>query len=719
MLGNVGPLFWPSDIAQIFKQLGNAIAVPHAVMTLLHAFQEACIGHVFFSIEDDTISTWESRLKSSQAVCIRSGQGFAVLPIDDFFNRVLVKTSDFRSWLSHIINLEWPDGRTTVLSFVYGAKVGDLFEALAIPTHLMAFFGLGTWHSKENIRTRDMSLPLGDHDMRLLFLPGFQGCDDGCSVSPTLGWELQSGPARGVCPIQDELHAMTHLVITTPNGLTTDYECIRRRTLGEFMMSIGFDHEDIQRVNIMKGNMQISHSTQVCEHHHSHLIIADCHQTNRVRSSTQVEFVKPNGITMVLTCETRMSIRQRLLDAAFPAQWVEQVRASVNGKLIPMSTDVTSVGSHPIRLRFFPLLGGKGNSKGASKGADPMQTNDPWAKPSNIPQKSGVRWDQLRLTADHPFMCKTSGKKLEQVSALQFGPEQGGIAFMTKFALQSLSSISNTATTVALLPAFKGIGNLQLDHKFIPMKPQEITVSEPGSSVQLKRLVIPVVLKGQMEFKMNEPANIVPVQTSHYAEMILEVHSNIMSPNTRAALADHPLNCFKKALISAGFSMSDISVYSYRQVKHQDDHMSHQVIAKIPQASMVALLNLSGSGELFTRQFLQKEQTTCHSIIPRYWVVNSEEVRKIIQLGSSLEDGYRGIALTGKGMAIRVDHKVLGKARTMILQGTRVLTPPTRTSSLRRRSLRRGSPSNWDTMPLFQRSNREQANRRFPFGVSD
>lgn len=665
LLGNIGNLYWPKDLAGIFRQLGNSIAVPHAVMTLLGAFDEMMIYETSFSIFEDTMWTWNERLRSHEMVCIEIDTGFALLKINDFFMKYC--TVD-RMMLhhGHQITLCWEDGSTTFVSCRLGSTVADLFITIGIPKHLHSMFGLSV--RKNPPHTHEMELWVGEHSASVVCLKGGPSKRFGDTVSPTLRWMIEQPLSQNNA--LDRPHNVVILVVTLPNGVTNEYECRWDRTLSQFLQALEFDEKDQQNMKVYCGDKEVEISDSIRWYHQTHLHTVFDPPIKPVDEigGTFVEVIKHTGATLFLPCEQGITIYQALKDAAFPEALVQQLRASVNGKLVPMCTELTKVANYPVRLLCFPLKGGtKGNGKG--KGIDTLQTNDPWAPSSHQPKKPNVRWDQLRLGDDHPFICKITGKQLEQVSAVQLGPDQGGVSFMTKSAMASLGAISATATTVILLPAFKGVGDIHIDEKCIPMKPQQVTVHEPGSKTQIKRLVLPVVLRGQMDFKLTEPANVVAITSANFVEMIMEIHSNIMSQATKVALTEHPLEHFKRVLASVGTAMNEVSVYSYRQVQHKDQHVSHQVVIKCLQANLIPMLKMSGQGEFFTRQFLQKDQQVCHSVIPRFWNISVDELRKVQQLGSSLEESFRGIALTFKGLAVRCDNKNLSKARMTILQG--------------------------------------------------
>lgn len=194
-------------------------------------------------------------------------------------------------------------------------------------------------------------------------------------------------------------------------------------------------------------------------------------------------------------------------------------------------------------------------------------------------------------------------------------------------------------------------------------------VCEPDSSIRYKRLILPIVLKGKCDFKIEEPTNVIQIHSTQFIEIVLEIPSKIVNAPTRAVLGEKPLEHFQKALGGANFSMQEVSIYAFRKIKAKDHEEIFQTLAKVPKTVRDTALQFSGVTELFTRQFVEDPKDIDHSILPRYFDLSSEGIRMARQLGETIADGgYRGLALTSKGVAIRADNKHLESARLTLLQ---------------------------------------------------
>lgn len=56
-------------------------------------------------------------------------------------------------------------------------------------------------------------------------------------------------------------------------------------------------------------------------------------------------------------------------------------------------------------------------------------------------------------------------------------------------------------------------------------------------------------------------------------------------------------------------------------------------------------------------------------VLQRFWQINGQDLRQAKQLGQTLgESAFFGLALTPKGIAIRVENKCIAQARSTIMQ---------------------------------------------------
>lgn len=380
-----------------------------------------------------------------------------------------------------------------------------------------------------------------------------------------------------------------------------------------------------------------------------------------------LEVISLDGCTRFLPTTGCGTIRETLVDGGFPECMIRCMKASCGIKLLSLDTDLKKLPSPHIRLRCFPLNGG---GKGAAKGKDNKDgifINDPWATKAK-PSDGSTRWDQLLLLDKHPWHAQ-DGTRLKQVPFLQLGTQCGGVSFATKMQLKDIVGIKPPSPTVILLPGLRDISPSEISIQGRTMPVQQTVVKEPNTGKQYKRMVLPIVIVGDIKYQVEASDGTPTVEKAAFCEMVMEVQSNMCNAAISQALADNPLDFFRRTINSINIALTETSVYAYRKVRSSDGTFVHQTLLKVRESSRIQLLKISGDSELFLRQFVEPGQTLDHSIIPRYWIISLAEARQAKQLGLSLKDEFAGLALTPKGIAIRVMNKAIAQAREVILQG--------------------------------------------------
>ena len=469
------------------------------------------------------------------------------------------------------------------------------------------------------------------------------------------------------CPSQG--NELVRVLVTLPDNSCHDLELIPVRTIEEcYQLLTGVPcPSDIEvwsqsqklDLDLLIGSVQVKDITFRASRKRKDLCET---KINRL------EIVTLEGSTRFLPFKTHDTIREVLCAAGFSEELLRFVIPSVGSKLLSLNTAVAEVGDAQVRLVAFPLKGGVAKKSNNQENVDPMQKQDPWAAYNRPTVPAGVKWDQLKLSANHPWFEK--GKdRLKQVPFQQLGSQVGGIAFATKIQLRDLANINPPTTTVVLLPGLKEIPNSELSSLGHPLPVQQVVVNEPDSKKQYKRMVLPIIIKGDVEFKMEATSSTVTLDKATFAELVLEIHSSLASGQTLQHLKDHPLEHFRRLVANLHWTMTEVSVYAYRRLKAVGDATIHQSLMKVHEAHRLDLLRFSGKQELFVRQYLHEGETLDHSLLARYYPHTIDDARAARQLGESLEGSYVGLALTSKGLAIRALNSALASARDIVLQG--------------------------------------------------
>lgn len=376
-----------------------------------------------------------------------------------------------------------------------------------------------------------------------------------------------------------------------------------------------------------------------------------------------LEVVMLDNSTRFVICQHGETIRVALQKCKLPEELIELVHPLCNGKKISIDTDIQNLESDLIRLSATPLRGG-------TRGSQPLQPlmSDPWSnfKPTSNNGTTSVRWEELLLPLDHPWHGE-GDKRIAQVSFLQLGPEVGGVAFVSKQNLVKALSTSPPSSTLLLVPALRDLGFKDQTLKDACLPVQQIIVREPNGKTY-KRVVLPIVIRKPVSFKIAESTQTVAITSSNFCELVSEVHDAMVTAPTAEALSEQPLEFFRKYIGAVKIPLVELSCYAYRKVKAKDGHTIHQALLKIPEENRKALLQLSGSDEVFIRQFIHGDEKVDHSVLPRYFSLTSQDARQAKQLGEAIGDSFFGLALTARGICIRCSNTGLKDARAAILQ---------------------------------------------------
>lgn len=130
----------------------------------------------------------------------------------------------------------------------------------------------------------------------------------------------------------------------------------------QVLSQCGLDASDFTQIDIFHGSTILSVDDTIEQFQDSQICVRNKTGTQQEEGEGGflVQVIKPSGITVFLRCEHDVTIRQRLLDAAFPIAFVDQLRATQDGKMISMDTTIGQCSDAAIRLRMFPLKGGGG-----------------------------------------------------------------------------------------------------------------------------------------------------------------------------------------------------------------------------------------------------------------------------------------------------------------------------------------------------------------------
>ena len=673
LLGNMIELRLPKKLAIIFQFLGNAIATPHAAMGLLVMTSLLDLRLTETSIPDVVLSLWNDRLTAFNAMIIEDGDGFLVVKPSTFLcSKTLVK--------HHLIlhhhhdstwTFVWPDESCSVIHAQGAMTAEEILTALGFPSNIVSQWALvGNTHpdvfqGSQSVHSRNASFAF-------CFVPELLGdaVPSLCEVEPTQVWTQVP---------QSQPEGQIYITCVLPDATTRFVSCNPKQTIEEICRNFDLCVE-LVTITATFDDPTRGEPFRVTRHQQAQCF-ANCKlvfewsyrsckrsfaQIDRDQYLCKLEIASLTNQTKFVNCSQGETVKSALQKAAIPGELIDSIIPLCNGLRVDLNTEVAMLPSKAIRLSAAPLRGG---TKEEKKEQDAVFMNDPWVtyKPvSQASNSSSVRWDELLLPDDHPWHIK-GGERLFQISHMQIGPERAGVAFVARQNLEKLLQVKPPAPCLLLLPALRDLSRKDVALQDACMPVQQIIVKEPNGRTY-KRVTLPVVLRGPIEFRIVDKPNMVAISSSSFSELVIEVLEILAPQATVDSLKNLPLEFFKRYISSIKIPLVEVSCYAYRKIKGKEGNIIHQALLKIPDSTRKQILQISGSDEVFIRQFINSNEDVDHSVLPRYFPTTVQDNRQAKQLGESLGDSYFGLALTAKGICIRCANNGLKDARAAILQ---------------------------------------------------
>ena len=195
--------------------------------------------------------------------------------------------------------------------------------------------------------------------------------------------------------------------------------------------------------------------------------------------------------------------------------------------------------------------------------------------------------------------------------------------------------------------------------------PCEVIVFDPALNQEYKRQVHLLVITPEVHFALPAPA--ITLTLAAVCEIVLECDARLTTKDVFQSFYDNPLARFKVQLKAI---WGHAAIYGYRAVQEHSKErhdVIHQCLLKVQQKHRIPLLSASGTGDLVVRDFIPKgEQVQDLSIIPRFWAIDRANKADLLKAASSIA-GYRGIAVTKRGLAPRFATDSLATARDLLL----------------------------------------------------
>lgn len=348
-------------------------------------------------------------------------------------------------------------------------------------------------------------------------------------------------------------------------------------------------------------------------------------------------------------------------DSLFKATTISKVATWVRSQFIAQLPTTTID-----KLVKFGSTGEKDAEMPQTKKEDPWSKVDPWAPVGSSSSTKQCRWEDLLLPDDHPIFAGEN--RLKQVHRRQLSPNVSGAAFTTKSQVAKIIQTKPKSPFVLLLLA--GDKNKFHDLSLDVAATTELIVKDSNTGSIYKKQVSLVTSDKNVKIKLATPQYQATV--TEMREVVFELFRSTMHKDAFNMVAEKPTESFKHKLVEQyGSQVVDkLQLYGFRKVfdnNAKDQVHAYQIMAKTSVDIRTKLLNLSGAGDVFVRDFLDrsmKQNDLC--ILPRYWSADRAGREQAFRTGASAE-GFAGLVSLRKGIAIRGWSSKVKEIRTIVL----------------------------------------------------
>eukprot|EP00438_Fugacium_kawagutii_P031982 Skav207043 [mRNA] locus=scaffold975:331372:335483:- [translate_table: standard] len=310
----------------------------------------------------------------------------------------------------------------------------------------------------------------------------------------------------------------------------------------------------------------------------------------------------------------------------------------------------------------------------ATENKDPWQTKDPWLQPAQVLSSlRNAKWEDLALPSDHQFY--SGAVQLKQITRQQMSNNQGGVAFCTRSNVSDALTNAPSAPAGILIPVSDAAFFRKLHPEPKVSGPFEVTVSDGVANTIYKRQVM--LLQVTPEIVFQPPEAKYKATLTEVRELVLEMDSRIASKETMTMMQQNPQEHLKSRIrdLFPASALQNSSMYGFRTVSKKEDHKMLQMLIKVPLASRATMLEHSGLGEITARDFLAKGTSPeDHSVLPRFWDASRHGREEAVRTASKV-DGFAGVVLTKRGIAIRSWNCKLASTRAAVMNNDVRLCP--------------------------------------------
>lgn len=296
------------------------------------------------------------------------------------------------------------------------------------------------------------------------------------------------------------------------------------------------------------------------------------------------------------------------------------------------------------------------------KPTDPWLKYDPWAN-----KQKQCHWEDLSLPDDPPFH-DTSDQRIPQVHRHALNANNNGIAFCTRAAVPDILMKQPKQPFALVVPASDKVV-WQPPAGATASDPQELIVQDGSTGNVYKRQVIIVQTDKQVQVMMPKPGFSTTL-TEKY-EVVLEVHTNLIPKDSQQTLVDKQLDVLKSRAYEQfpALQRENATIYGFRKIQDMTnkEKIMYQTMCKVTKDTRIRMLETSGAGDIFARDFISKGMhPTDTTIIPKFWACDRQGKDEALRSSATI-DGFAGIVVRRRGIATRSWSNRISNVRKVLL----------------------------------------------------
>ncbi len=179
-----------------------------------------------------------------------------------------------------------------------------------------------------------------------------------------------------------------------------------------------------------------------------------------------------------------------------------------------------------------------------------------------------------------------------------------------------------------------------------------------------------IELSSGISFHLPKPSYQAKLQ--EVCEIVFEVDSRLITKEFNQGFSEKPHDFFKTKIAEQFSSalLPRVNLYAYRKFSPKSadpSHVVHQIMCKVPSDKRASILEKSGIGCVFVRDYIAKgERSEDITVIPKFWDVTKQFKDEAVKATGGLK-GFAGLMISKRGLAARAWTSDIATLRRALL----------------------------------------------------